>query len=534
MNAMECLVHASVLQYCFTWSNYRQWDYQNVLIHIGLNSQNENNFPINGRNVENTHAKLLRSNCSKNGTLLETLIVSVILKITFMKTLFTLLALLAVSALGTSAQTVYAVNSNGNYSANCNNCTFNIANGITLTINNTGTCNNCTFNGGNIEVKKDIICQPCTFSNNTITMNNQVLNPNSGTTSFTNVKMVVKGSGSVAANAPVTIINSVFPFNDNAYYNNNGGQLDINGSTINFNNNANFNATAGPVNLKNSKIFAGDGLLSSRAYVKMNGAALNLYDISSSVVLGNNNNYYFNWNTFNSISNSKTYTTTYPSTPSTMNCGAAGQNACGMWGTPTVFGPATFASNGVTGISSTLAVLLTGFTIKAPDDKTVALDWSTQQEVNALYFDVQRSANGSTWDKVGSVSAKGYASNVTHYTYTDNTPLNGVGYYRLKMVATDGKQAYSEIRTIHASLVKGISCFPNPATDHINVSVNGTTRGWSVKLINQSGSVLHERKATANTTMVSVNTEQYPGGMYILSVIAADGAEQNTKLMIVH
>jgi Secretion system C-terminal sorting domain len=451
-----------------------------------------------------------------------------------MKTFFIFFAMATLSSLNSHAQTVYTINSSGNYSANCSNCTFNIASGVTLTINNAGTCNNCSFNGGNIEIKKDIVCQPCMFTNNTITMNNQALNPNAGTTSFTNVNMTVKGSGAVTANGAVTITNAVFTFNNNSYFNNNGGQLDITGSTLNFNDNTYLNANAGPVNLKNSKVFAGNGLLSSHAYVKMNGPVLNVYDNTSSIVLGNNNNYYFNWNAFNSISNNKIYTTTYPSAASTMNCGGPGQNACGMSGAPTVFGPATFANNGVTGISSTLAVLLTGFTINAANNNTLALDWSTQQEVNALYFDIQRSANGSTWDKIGSVSAKGYASVITHYNYTDKAPLNGVGYYRLKMVAADGKQGYSEIKTAHASLVKSISCFPNPAVDNVNVSVNGTAGAWSVKLINQSGEIVTESKAAANTTLVSVNTQQYPRGLYILKVVATDGMEQNTKLMIAH
>ncbi len=451
-----------------------------------------------------------------------------------MKQIFTILALITLTVLSTNAQTVYTVNSNGNFSASCSNCTFNIAFGVTLTINTAGTCSNCTFNGGTIDIKKNVVCQPCTFSNNTITMNSQSLNPNSGTTSFTNVNMTVKGTGSVSANTPVTITNSVFTFNDNSYFNNNGGLLDLTGSTFNLNDDSYFNANAGPVNLKTSKIFAGNGLLSSHAYVKMNGPALNIYDNTSGIMLANNNNYYYNWNSFNSISNSKTYTTTYPSTASTMNCGGPGQNACGMWSAPTVFGPATFSSNGVAGITSTLAVLLTGFTASSVNNNKVALDWSTQQEINSAYFDIQRSSNGSTWDKIGTVAAKGYASNVSHYSYTDNSALAGVGYYRLKMVGSDGKQAYSEIKTIHASLLKGITCYPNPSVDNVSVSVNGTTGGWSVKLINQSGAVLQSEKAGNNTTMVSMNTQQYPRGMYILKVIAADGTEQTTKLMIAH
>ena len=455
------------------------------------------------------------------------------LKITKMKKISTLFILLALAAVNNSfAQTTYAVNANSNYPANCTNCTFNIAAGVTLTISQAGTCSNCTFNGGSISVQNTISCQPCSFSGNTITMTNQAINPNSNTTSFKNVVLTANGNSSIKANTPVTITNSVFTFNGNSYFNNNGGLLDISNSTLNFFGNSYFNANAGPVNLKNaSKLVAGNGVLSSQAYIKINGPSLNIYDNASSVVMANNNNYYYNWANYNSLSNSKSYATTYPSTASTLNCGAAGQNACGMWGAPTVYGPAALNFAGAAGISSILPVELTNFTVSNADARVV-LEWSTQQEINASYFAIERSANSSAWEKIGTVAAKGNTAVVTRYTYSDGTPLNGVAYYRLAMVDLDGKISYSAIKAVHASLIKGISFYPNPAIDNVNISLTGNTAEVTIKLMNQSGQVLQERKAGINATMVSLNVQQYPRGIYILTASAADGTEQTGKLMI--
>jgi hypothetical protein len=443
-----------------------------------------------------------------------------------MKTIFTLLILVTLT--NSFAQTTYTVNTNTPYSSNCSNCTFNISTGTTLTINGSVNCNNCTFNGGNISIEKDMKCQPCSFNGNTINMNNQTLKPNSGTTSFTNVNFTVNGTGAIEANTAVTITNSIFTFNNACYFNNNGGQLDITNSKLYFNDNAYFNANAGPVNLKSaSKLVAGNGLLSSYAYIKINGPVLNIYDNTSGISLGNNNNYYFNWNAYNSISNTKTYATAYPNAANSLNCGAPGQNACGMWSAPTVYGPAALNSTGVAVISSILPVSLS-------NDNTVVIDWVSLQEINTSYFAIQRSINGSAWDRIGVTAAKGNSSGAVKYTYTDKTPLNGVAYYRLQTVDNDGKIAYSDIKVIHASLVKGISFFPNPAVDYVNVALTGTASDITVKLINQSGQVLRERKGTAGTGTVSLNVQQYPRGMYILKITAANGTEQTGKLMIAH
>ena len=52
-----------------------------------------------------------------------------------------------------TAQTIYTVTSNQNWSAvvtstDCNNCTINISSGVTVTFNGGGQCTSCTFNGG--------------------------------------------------------------------------------------------------------------------------------------------------------------------------------------------------------------------------------------------------------------------------------------------------------------------------------------------------------------------------------------------------
>lgn len=460
---------------------------------------------------------------------------SCVVKSIYMKKISTLIILFVLAAASSFAQTVYTVNTDRTYGADCSNCTFNISSGVTLSFTSSGTCTNCTFNGGNIAVKSTVTCQPCSFNNNNIAITgNNAINPNSGTTSFNNTVLTVAGNGSIFANTPVNISNSTFTFNGNGFFYNNGGTLDVSNSTLNFFGNAYFNANAGPVNLRNaSRLVVGNGTLSSLAYIKMNGPALNIYDAASSIVLGNYNNYYYNWSSYNSISNSKTYTTTYPSAASTMNCGGAGQNACGMWSMPAVYGPATANSTGVSAMSALLPVVLAGFTI-ANHDSYIQLNWQTSQEINSHYFFIERSANGHNFERIGTVNAKGNSAIPSNYSYSDYSPLQGITYYRLVMVDLDGTTKYSAILTTRSAVSAAVSVFPNPTVDMVNIALSNNTSGVTVKLLNQGGQVLLEQKAAANSTLVSLNVQSYPRGMYVVKITSQNGTEQTAKLMVAH
>ena len=449
-----------------------------------------------------------------------------------MKRIFTLYVFFTLAAIALTAQTTYTVNSNTSYSANCNNCIFNIAASATLTINNNGTCNNCTFNGGNIKVQNDITCQPCSFAGNNIALANKSINPNSGTTSFTNVILTSTGNGGINANTPVDISNSTFTFTGNSVFFNNGGTLDISNSKLYFNGSSSFLANAGPVNLRNaSTIVAGDGTLSSAAFIKMNGAVLNLYDAGSSIKLSNLNNYYFNWSAFNSVSNNKTYPTTYPSSASTLNCGGTGQHACGMWSSPTVYGPAGFNSSGVASTSSLLPVVLSNFTVARLDGR-VTLGWTTAQEINAAYFGVERSADGGRWEQVAKVAANGNSAIPARYNYVDAGGAGTTTYYRLALVDYDGKKVYSDIKVLRQDLIQDISFYPNPATDNIKIALASNSSAVTVKLVSLGGQVIQEQRAGNNAAMIVMNVQQVPHGLYVLKLTEANGTEHTAKMMI--
>lgn len=96
----------------------------------------------------------------------------------------------------------------------------------------------------------------------------------------------------------------------------------------------------------------------------------------------------------------------------------------------------------------------------------VKLTWSTSREVNSSHFVVEKSLDGASYVALGQVN-----SGAGQYSFTDNTALGKVNYYRLKQVDQDGNFVYSRvimIRNDGSDIVLKLS--PNPVVGHLNIS----------------------------------------------------------------
>ena len=123
----------------------------------------------------------------------------------------------------------------------------------------------------------------------------------------------------------------------------------------------------------------------------------------------------------------------------TINCGGASPNTCASG---IVYGPAITTASGTFGVifipSTTLPVDLVQFLALKNGDGSVKLVWATSQEVNAGYYDIERSGDQSAWTKMGSVKAVGNTSTTSNYSYVDRLPLDGTGILQ----AEDGRPGW--------------------------------------------------------------------------------------------
>jgi hypothetical protein len=95
-----------------------------------------------------------------------------------------------------------------------------------------------------------------------------------------------------------------------------------------------------------------------------------------------------------------------------------------------------------------LPVRLLFFTAVA-DDECVRLLWATGFEQNCLGYQIDRSADASTWISIGFLAGATHSLQRIDYSFTDIQPLDGVGYYRITQYDIDGNLERFDIVAIH-------------------------------------------------------------------------------------
>lgn len=164
-----------------------------------------------------------------------------------------------------------------------------------------------------------------------------------------------------------------------------------------------------------------------------------------------------------------------------------------------------------------LPLILINFNI-LKQNTSVQLNWQTTSEKNFSFFGIERSNDGIIFSNLNKVPASFNNSSIKNYSYTDNTPINGTDFYRLKMTDADGKFTYSKIVAIRFDgKNSALQIFPNPAKDILHVQVTGSNGKAILQIIDVNGRKVEEQRINLNgTTSVAIDINDLPKGTYNL------------------
>jgi hypothetical protein len=180
--------------------------------------------------------------------------------------------------------------------------------------------------------------------------------------------------------------------------------------------------------------------------------------------------------------------------------------------------------------TAALPVTLLSFTAVKQND-IAHLGWSTAQEANSKQFNVERSADGSTFTSIGTVAAQGFSSIKTSYSFNDKQPLAGNNYYRLKEIDLDGKFVYSTVVKLNFVRQLSIRITPNPATTVINVVIDDASEALTMQIIDLNGRMLMQQTLPPGTRNVSISVGGLAKGLYNVKLVSNSGVSTQKVLI---
>lgn len=164
------------------------------------------------------------------------------------------------------------------------------------------------------------------------------------------------------------------------------------------------------------------------------------------------------------------------------------------------------------------------------DDNTVKVSWETAWEKNNSHFEILRSYNAKNFEVIGTVDAKGEASETSTYSFYDKNPLPGVSYYRIRQVDFQGndqiqKDMLSKIVSATSRDSDEVIVFPNPTSGVLSIQINDPVGLKDWKLTDSSGKVLNAGTSHA------VKTDDISSGIYVLEIRTLNGDIYRKKVV---
>jgi hypothetical protein len=185
-----------------------------------------------------------------------------------------------------------------------------------------------------------------------------------------------------------------------------------------------------------------------------------------------------------------------------------------------------------------LPVELTSFTANVGKN-AVVLNWATATEINNYGFDIEKSSDNLTWEKVGFVEGSGNSNSPKVYSFTDKNISSNKNYYRLVQIDNDGTtDITNSIEVNYSGELAGYELaqnYPNPfnPTTVIKYSIPETSN-VQIKVYDMLGGevadLVNEVK-DAGSHIVNFNASELSSGIYIYS-IQAGSFVQNMKMTL--
>lgn len=156
------------------------------------------------------------------------------------------------------------------------------------------------------------------------------------------------------------------------------------------------------------------------------------------------------------------------------------------------------------------------------------LMWSTAQEENNQYFNIEKSTDGQTFEKIGQVAGAGTTLQRQTYTFRDEN-LSQLSYYRLKQFDIDGTFTISNVISVETQNNTSLRIYPNPSTDAVSIDLPEGIE--TLEVYNSLGSLVFQ-KNTVGQNSLKFDANTFVSGFYVIHAFDKNNNEVVTSCLV--
>ncbi|WP_162427057.1 fibronectin type III domain-containing protein [Pontibacter pudoricolor] len=181
-------------------------------------------------------------------------------------------------------------------------------------------------------------------------------------------------------------------------------------------------------------------------------------------------------------------------------------------------------STDVNGGPTILPVELVNFKATSQSN-AVQLQWATASEKNNSHFIVERSQDSKDFRAITTVEGKGTSATRTNYSFTDEDPLQGLMYYRLKQVDVDGSFTYSKTIAVKVQPLSRAILYPTITSDLLYLDVPETTE-HTLTIVDLAGMEIYNAEVAMGERRQVIEVGRFRAGTYSLLLVDKSGLRQ--------
>jgi hypothetical protein len=171
--------------------------------------------------------------------------------------------------------------------------------------------------------------------------------------------------------------------------------------------------------------------------------------------------------------------------------------------------------------------------------KEVVLNWSTATETNNQGFDIERSEDNISFNKIGFVPGFGTTTEPKSYSYSDHPFNSRTIYYRLRQVDYDGSYEYSNVVEVEINSPTEYMLaqnFPNPfnptTTIDFGIKEKSNVKIIILNAIGEEVAVVLNEEREPGFHQVEFSAANLPSGVYFYQLKAGSFIETKKMLLL--